>query len=88
MGLENTGKYNLTFAELTAELASGKYPIVYVRMRLADNKLATQHAFVVVEASRQFVTVLDPWQCERDISIAEFEYCWGQMRGLTILCAP
>ncbi len=88
LGLQNTGKYNLTFEELVAQLASGKYPIVYVRIRLDHSKYPTQHAFVVTEANRQFVTVFDPWHGERSIATAEFEYSWGQMRGLAILCEP
>jgi ABC-type bacteriocin/lantibiotic exporter with double-glycine peptidase domain len=86
LGLQNTRKYNLSFEELVEQLALGKYPIVYVRTRLGSSRHPTQHAFVVLEANRQSVTVLDPWQGERRIATAEFEHCWGQMRGLTILC--
>ncbi len=85
-GLAGTRKYNLSFGELLAQLAAGKYPIVFVRTYLENSLLPTQHTFVVFAANHTSLAVLDPWQGERELAAAQFEREWRQMRGLTILC--
>lgn len=84
-GFTGTRKYNLSISELAAELMRGKYPIVCVRTRLAGTSFLSQHAFVVIKITQETVTLLDPWEGERQIPIAQFEHDWQQMRGLTIL---
>ena len=86
LGFAGTRKHNLTMGELAAELAQGRYPIVYVRTRLAGNPFPSNHAFVVINITQKAVTVLDPWEGEREIPTIEFERDWHRMRGLTILC--
>ncbi len=86
LGLNGTGKHNLSIGELVSELHHERFPIVYVRTYLGEIPIPTQHAYVVVAIAQDGVTVLDPWQGERNLSIAEFEREWRQMRGLTILC--
>jgi ABC-type bacteriocin/lantibiotic exporter with double-glycine peptidase domain len=85
-GFTGTRKHNLTIGELAAELKQGRNPIVYVRARLTGTPFLSQHAFVVINITQETVAVLDSWVGERQISIAEFERDWRQMRGLTILC--
>jgi predicted double-glycine peptidase len=72
--------------DLITELAKGRYPIVYVQTRLTGTQFPTKHAFVVINITSEMATVLDPWEGERQIPIAEFDHDWQQMRGLTILC--
>lgn len=86
LGFAGTRKYNLTIGELAAELAKGRHPIVYVQTLLTDAPSPTKHAFVVINISQEAVTLLDPWEGERQIPTAQFEHDWRQMRGLTILC--
>ncbi len=86
LGLRGTRKYNLSLNELFELIAQGKYPIVYVRTRLDETALPTQHAFVVKETDREILVALDPWLGERKLSTFEFEREWRQMNGLTIIC--
>lgn len=86
LGLTDTRKYNLTFGELIVELDQGKHPIVYAQTQIKGFQFPTKHAFVVLDISPDMVTVLDPWEGERQITRAQFEHDWQLMRGLTILC--
>jgi len=86
VGLANTRKYNLTIGELIAELGKDAHPIVYVQTYIKGVKSATKHAFVVLDISPDMVTVLDPWEGERQIARVQFEHDWQLMRGRTILC--
>jgi ABC-type bacteriocin/lantibiotic exporter with double-glycine peptidase domain len=86
LGLKGTKKWNMTLDELITECSNKNYPIVYVRTYLNNLPVPTQHAYVVLDANRDFVTVLDPWFGERELPTDEFEREWRQMRGLTILC--
>ncbi|MFQ5631097.1 MAG: cysteine peptidase family C39 domain-containing protein [bacterium] len=86
LGLKDTRKCNLTLDELIAERSSEKYPIVCLRTYLNNLPMPTQHAYVVLNANQDFVTVLDPLFGERELPTDAFEREWRQMRGLTILC--
>ena len=86
LGLKRTHKTNLPLAELISECTSNRYPIVYVRTDSRSLPYSTQHAYVVIEANQDTITVLDPWTGRRELSTQEFEREWGQMRGLAILC--
>jgi ABC-type bacteriocin/lantibiotic exporter with double-glycine peptidase domain len=86
LGFANSRKHNLTIDELVAELNQEQFPIVFVRTRISGNPIPTQHAYVITEVKQESVSVLDPWQGEREIAIGEFEREWRQMLGLTILC--
>lgn len=86
LGLTGTRKFNLTMGELIAELGHGKHPIVYAQTQIKGVQFPTKHAFVVLDISPDMVTVLDPWEGERQITRTRFEHDWQLMRGLTIMC--
>jgi len=85
-GFTGTRKHNLTIGELAAELAQGRHPIVYVRTPLLGTTFLSKHAFVLINITQEAVTVLDPWEGERQIPLTKFVRDWHRMRGLTILC--
>jgi len=86
LGLTGTRKYNLTVGELISELSQGKHPIVYAQTQIKGVQSPTKHAFVVTNISPDMVTVLDPWEGERQVPRVAFEHDWQLMRGLTVLC--
>ncbi|NOT60313.1 MAG: hypothetical protein HOP19_08820 [Acidobacteria bacterium] len=84
LGFANSSKHNLTFEELTAVVADGWFPIVFVDLTPLDGGYEA-HAFVVTAINRFSVEVLDPARGERVIARNVFALIWELRRRLTLL---
>jgi len=85
LGFPNTSKNNLTLQELVGVLIEGRFPIVYVAIRLHPSTPLQTHAVVVVEINQEGVLILDPVRGEILHSQDEFNEMWQLRRGLAIL---
>ncbi len=84
LGFTNSGKYTLTAGELSDLVRNGQYPIVYVSLAPIDGVRGT-HALVLLDIDQVAVTVLDPLQGERTISLPAFNAGWAMRHNLAIL---
>ncbi len=84
LGFSNSAKHNLNLQELSQVLSLGRFPIVYIAIRLQTNTPIQNHAVVVVKIS-EGVQILDPVRGEVTHSVEAFNEMWQLRRGLTIL---
>ncbi|HLE62572.1 MAG TPA: hypothetical protein VI750_05525 [Pyrinomonadaceae bacterium] len=68
-------------------LTDGHYPIVYVSLAPIDGVSVT-HALVLLEMDESAVTVLDPLQGKRKISLPTFSAAWAMRHNVAILIRP
>lgn len=87
LGFANSSKHNLTIEELTAIVADGWFPIVFVDLTPLDGGYEA-HAFVVTAINLFSVEVLGPARGERVIARDVFALIWQLRRRLTILVKP
>jgi ABC-type bacteriocin/lantibiotic exporter with double-glycine peptidase domain len=83
LGFSETRKHNLNLEELSEQVVSGIYPIVFMRLRLSQDLQPQEHYAVVTAVSERQIELLDPWRGECSISTEQFLQDWS--RGLTIL---
>lgn len=85
LGFPDTSKNTLILQELLGMLIKGRFPIVYIAIRLRPNTPLQTHAVVVVEINQEGVRILDPVRGEIVHSQDEFNEMWQLRRGLTLL---
>jgi predicted double-glycine peptidase len=85
LGFPDTTKENLEFQELLRVLSQGRFPIVYLAIRLLPGTPLQSHAVVVTEIDDEGVRLLDPVRGEVTNTVEEFNQMWSLRRGLTIL---
>jgi ABC-type bacteriocin/lantibiotic exporter with double-glycine peptidase domain len=84
LGFDKTDIQNLTPDELQTILDEGRYPIVYVNLVPIDGIEGT-HALVALEIGDDVVSVYDPDQGERLLSISAFFKAWELKSNLAII---
>lgn len=85
LGFPDTTKENLEFQELLRILSQGRFPIVYLGIRLRPGTPLQSHAVVVTEIGDEGVRLLDPVRGEVTDTVEDFNQMWSLRRGLTIL---
>ena len=84
IGFGASAKYTLALDELKNLLTASRYPIVFVSMLPIDAR-DDLHALVVTGFAQNDVSVLDPLNGERTISLPTFLAAWGMRHNLAIL---
>jgi ABC-type bacteriocin/lantibiotic exporter with double-glycine peptidase domain len=84
IGSGASAKYTLASDELKNLLTASRYPIVFVSMLPIDAR-DDLHALVVTGFAQNDVSVLDPLNGERTISLPTFLAAWGMRHNLAIL---
>lgn len=85
LGLQETRKYSMGFADLRRELERGVFPIVYIRTRLIADSPAQMHSVVVLKATADEVHVNDPWRGQYVFPREQFSQEWAASHNLTII---
>jgi ABC-type bacteriocin/lantibiotic exporter with double-glycine peptidase domain len=86
LGFTGSRKYSLTLEDLRDLTEQGYFPIVYV-VTGADGPSADVHSLVVVSVAEGEVSVLDPQEGPRVISVTAFGEMWAVMKNLTVVVA-
>jgi len=84
LSFSGSAKHNLTFTELTAVVAAGQFPIVFLDFTLI-NGCDQAHAAIVTAITPFSVQLLDPDYGERVMPHHVFNIAWGLRRKLTII---
>ncbi len=87
LGFPGTSKHNLTLKELTAVVADGYFPIVYVRQSPISS-VYEAHAYIVTGINDFSVEIIDPDSGETIMPRADFDAAWALRRRLTIIVKP
>lgn len=85
LGFSETGKYSLSFEELTGVLEEGLVPIVYFRTVVSSGKVHQTHAVIVELIERDEIHLIDPWRGRVIYDFERFLAEWSVFHGLTIL---
>lgn len=84
LGLHNTTKSKLSIGELSEQVNSGNYPIVFVDLLHID-RIRNKHAIVVLAVEETEIFIYDPSQGSRRIERSAFELAWRVMSNISIL---
>ena len=81
----NATKHKMDLDELASEIERGLFPIVNLMTRLSAEGPRTEHAVVVIEVTREHVSVNDPWRSEYTYTRDDFAREWSDAYGVTVL---
>ena len=85
-GFIGTNKHTLSFRDLLRVVTDGANPIVLVSLKPIDGIRQT-HAVIVVDATENSVTVLDPMKGERALATTVFRAAWALQHSIAIIIA-